>query len=127
MAKKGNFIKINGHEIYYPSRGLAITHTNFVDNARNLMGTVFGEVIGRTQTKIELSFPVLSSEEWHYMLSLINDFFVQVEYFDPLYNTRVTREMYIGDRDAKPYWIDDSDNPIEYHECKFNLVDRGVQ
>lgn len=127
MAKFGSYIKIKGNELPYPSRDHSVTHTNFVSSGRNLNGTVFGEVIGRTQYKLDLSFPVLSKDEYHTILQMINEFYFNVEFFDPLKNQRVTIEMYVGDRSAKPFWLDDSDNPIQYNDVTFNLVDRGVQ
>ncbi|MFI3251871.1 MAG: DUF6711 family protein [bacterium] len=127
MAKFGSFVKINGNLLPYPDRNHEITHTNFVDSGRNLNGTVFGEVIGRTQYKLTLSFPVLSTEEYHTILQMLEDFYFDVEFYDPLKNKRVTVEMYVGDRTAKPFWIDDNDNPTQYNGVAFNLVDRGVQ
>lgn len=117
---------INGHEVPYPKRGFQPTVATIVDNARNANGTIVAQRIGRDQYKLnQLEWSWLSAEDWSFLLSLVSDFFVLVTFTDPVTNTTKTVRMYVGNRTAEPYWLDDNGKPTYYRNCKFNLIDTG--
>lgn len=121
-----SYIAINGYELPYPKRGVTPTVTTVVNAGRNANGTVVGQKVGRDQYKIDnLEFPWLSASEWSHILSILDNFFVQVTFPDPVTNSKNTLKMYCGDRSAEPYWVDDNGNPTWYRNCKFNLIDVG--
>ena len=121
-----SYIEINGYDLPYPKRGVTPTVTTVVNAGRNANGTVVGQKVGRDQYKIDnLEFPWLSASEWSHILSILDNFFVQVTFPDPVTNSRTTIKMYTGDRTAEPYWVDDNGNPTWYRNCKFNLIDVG--
>jgi hypothetical protein len=85
-----------------------------------------GEKIGRDQSKIELTWNVLTPEKWSEMLKQFDNFVFPIEYIDMVTNDWVTRKFYVGDRSAKPYMIDPVTNkPKFYVQCKANVIDVG--
>ena len=121
------FLTINGYPLPAPKRGVSITVTTAVNSARNANAVVVAQKIGRDQYKIDgLEWTILDADTWHNILSILNDFFVWVTFVDPVTNRWVTRKMYCGDRDAKPWMLDDTGAPTLYTNCKFNLIDTGA-
>lgn len=119
-------LEINGYEIPTPKRGVSIVVTTLVDAGRDANGSVIGQRIGRDQYKIDgLEWPWLPAAEWEKILSVLQDFFVNVTFFDPVTTERKTIKMYCGDRSAEPYWIDKNGKPTHYRSCKANLIDVG--
>ena len=120
------FLTVNGYDFPPPKRGVTPTVTTLVDAGRNANGTVVGQKIGRDQYKIDgLEFPWLSAAEWSRILSVLDNFFVMVNFPDPVSNSRRTLKMYCGDRTAQPYWADSNGHPTWYRNCKVNLIDCG--
>jgi hypothetical protein len=120
------FLTVNGYDFPPPKRGVTPIVTTLVDAGRNANGTVVGQKIGRDQYKIDgLEFPWLSAAEWSRILSVLDNFFVMVNFPDPVSNSRRTLKMYCGDRTAQPYWADSNGNPTWYRSCKVNLIDCG--
>lgn len=122
-----SFLLINGNSIPSPKRGVHVTVTTVVDAGRNANGSVVGQKVGRDQYKIDgLEWPWLTAEQWEYILSLLNNFYVNVTFQDPVRNTMRTIRMYCGDRTGYPYWVDGSGRPTHYRDCKVNLIDMGL-
>lgn len=120
------YLEVNGIEFPSPKRGVKPTVTTLVDAGRNANGTVVGQRVGRDQYKIDtLEWPWLDAETWARMLQVLDNFFVMVTFYDPVYNTKRTLRMYPGDRTAEPYWVDGEDKPTYYRNCKVNLIDSG--
>lgn len=122
------FIKINGHAYPQPRRGLEIIAATIVDSARNANGVVVGQKVGRDQQKLNsLQWAYLDAATWSAILKEFdNGFFVTVSYPDMVNNTWTTRKMYPGDRSAKPFHLNPSSGlPLDYIECKVNLIDVG--
>ena len=120
------YLKINGYELPPCKRGVTPTVTTIVGAGRNANGVVVGQKIGRDQYKFNnLEWPWLSAEQWKIILSILDNFFVNVTFIDPVTNKEKTIKMYPGDRTAEPYYVDKNDKPTYYRNCKFNLIDTG--
>lgn len=121
------FIKINGREYPCPRRGLNMMVATIVDSARNANAVVVGQVVGREQQKLDsLQWAYLTAEQWSAILKEFSNFYVTVSYPDMVNNTWTTRKMYPGDRTAEPFHLDPvTQLPIDYINCKVNLVDCG--
>ncbi len=120
------YITVNGYDFPPPKRGVRPTVTTLVDAGRNVNGTVVGQRVGRDQYKLDtLEWPWLDAATWSNMLRVLSSFFVMVTFVDPVINTYKTIKMYPGDRTAEPYWVDGSDKPTHYMNCKVNLIDCG--
>ena len=98
-----------------------------VDSARNANAVVVGQVVGREQQKIDnLEWAYLTAEQWASLLQEFKNFYVMVTYPDMVNNTWTTRKMYPGDRTAEPFNLDpETQLPIDYINCKVNLIDCG--
>ena len=82
--------------------------------------------VGRDQYKLDgLEWPWLDAQTWSNMLRVLDNFFVNVTFPDPVTNSRITIQMYPGDRTADPYYLDGGDMPTHYANCKVNLIDCG--
>lgn len=122
-----NVIEVNGLQLPIPSAGsFRATVTTAVDGARNANGVFIGQKVGRDQSKIEFKAPFLTAEEWSDILSVFDNNFVNgVTYFDMQKGSKITRQMYVGDRTADAYAIDDDGNVTIWKDCAFNLIDTG--
>ena len=120
------YIRVNGHDLPYPKRGVHVTVTTIVNAGRNANGVVVGQRIGRDQYKIDgLEWPWLEASEWNRILSLISGFYFYVTFTDPVTGCPRTVKMYCGDRNAEPYWVDRAGQPTHYLNCKVNFIDTG--
>lgn len=121
-----SYLKINGFELPPPKRGVRPVVTTVVNAGRNANGAVVGQRVGRDQYKIDgLEWSWLTAEQWSYILTLLDNFFVNVTFIDPVKNVEKTVKMYCGDRTAEPYWVDENGHPTHYKDCKVNLIDTG--
>ena len=76
--------------------------------------------------KIELTWNVLTPEEWSRMLQIMANFTFSLRYLDMVTNSFVTRTFYVGDRSAQPFMVDpDTGRPKYYLQCKANVIDVG--
>lgn len=98
-----------------------------VDSARNANAVVVGQVVGREQQKLDrLEWAYLTAEQWSSILKEFKNFYVTVTYPDMVNNTWTTRKMYPGDRTAEPFHLDPNTQlPLDYINCKVNLIDCG--
>lgn len=121
------FIYINDIAFPYPDKDSGLqTVSTLVNSARMADGVLRGEKIGRDQSKIELTWNVLTPEVWSNMLKQFDDFTFKVRYIDMVTNDWVTRTFYVGDRSARPFLIDpDTNRPKYYVQCKANIIDTG--
>ena len=126
MAKTG-FIYINGTAFPYPDKdsGLQSVQT-IVNSSRNANGIMVGERIGRDMGKLQLTWSVLTPEQWSSMLQIFNNFTFTIKYIDMVTNDWTTRTFYVGDRSAQPFLIDTETNKPKYYlNCKANVIDVG--
>ena len=121
------FIYINGMAFPYPDKDSGLqTISTLVNSSRTADGVMRGEKIGRDQSKIELTWNVLTPEMWSKMLKQFNNFYFTIKYIDMVTNDWTTRRFYVGDRSAKPFLIDPkTNNPKYYVQCKANVIDVG--
>lgn len=121
------FIKIDGEVFPTPSRPLKFMVSTLVDAARNANGVTYGQRVGRDLQKLDgLVWNFLDAETWGRMLTVLERFYVTVEYPDMVTGKWTTREMYCGDRTADPYWISEETGlPTHYQNCAVNLIDTG--
>ena len=121
------FIYINDIAFPYPDRDSGLqTVATLVNSARTADGVMRGERIGRDQSKIELTWNVLTPEVWSQMLKQFENFYFTIRYIDMVTNDWTTRKFYVGDRSARPFLIDPTTNrPKYYVQCKANVIDVG--
>lgn len=128
MITNYGFAYINGKKIPYPSQSSGLqTVSTFVDSARTADGVVRGEVVGRNIAKVELTWAVLTPEEWSAILmEFKKSFYFTFKYIDMETNNWVERKFYVGDRSASPMMIDRVTNKPKYWvNCKANVIDVG--
>jgi hypothetical protein len=120
-----NFLLINGQPVPCPSADMEIISTINVDAGRNAFGQVIGQVVGRRQWKINnLHWVGLDADQWAYIKSLLEPFYVPVT-FTGDDNVRRTLIMYPGDTTGHPLFLDGISYK-NYRDCKFNLIDCGL-
>ena len=120
------FVNVDGYDFPSPKRGVKITVVTMVNAGRNANATVVAQKIGRDQYKIDSQeFPWLNAETWSRVLSVLDKFFVNVTFTDPVRNKPITIKMYPGDRTGEPYFVDMNGKPLYYRNCKVNLIDCG--
>ena len=121
------FIYINEIAFPYPDKDSGLqTISTLVNSARTADGVMRGEKIGRDQSKLELTWNVLTPETWSRMLQQFDNFYFNIRYLDMVSNTEVTRKFYVGDRSARPFLVDTETNrPKYYVQCKANVIDTG--
>lgn len=126
-----NFITINGRQYPQPYRGttgeVELQVATIVDSARNANGVVIGQKVGRDIQKVnQLRWVYLKADVWAAILQEFdNNFFSMVTYPDMVHNTWTTRKMYCGDRSAKPFHIGADGLPLDYLDCRVNVIDVG--
>ena len=77
------FIYINDVAFPYPDKDSGLqTVSTLVNGARTADGVMRGEKIGRDQSKIELTWNVLTPEVWSNMLKLFENFYFTIRYID---------------------------------------------
>lgn len=102
------------------------TASTMVTDGRNALAVFIGQKIGRDQSKIEYVCPALSADEWSEILMIFNKNFVNnVTFFDMVTGKKKTRRMYVNDRTAIPYAVDDDGNVTVWKDCSLNLIDTG--
>lgn len=121
------FFQINGQDVPYPARGLEFERQQLVDSKRNALGQVVAQKINRRLGKFSsLKWPHLTASEWRKIQNLVDDFFVEVTYWDNPTGSFVTRKFYWGDEKAEVWKIDSTTGEVlEYANCTVNLIDCG--
>ena len=133
IERTGNFITLSsgGDSIQIPFAAYESgkqTIATMVDQARTADGIVRGAVIARAN-KIELKWAVLTPETWSQICSFFDKhFYFDAYYMDMATNTFQTKTMYVGDRSAQPFMIDDvSGKPKYYLNCEANIIGVGEE
>ena len=120
------FVRINGVALPQPARSdFQLSVMTLVDSTRNSDGVMVGQKVGREQQKITCSWAYLDKDTWEDILQLVKDFYFTVKYPDMSTGEYTSRKMYCGDRSAKPFHLGTDGLPIDYIECKMNLIDVG--
>lgn len=103
------------------------TIATLVNDGRNALGAFIGQKIGRDQSKVEYTAPVLTAEEWSNILNIFERSFINdVTYYDMQLGRKRTRKMYVNDRTATPLAVDDDGNVVVWKDCSLNLIDTGI-
>lgn len=123
------FLNVNGYDFPCPSTGFSYIITTTVNAGRNANNAVIGQRIGRDLYKLNnLEWAMLEPEVWQKMLRAVEPFYVPVTFEDYRTGKPITITMYPGDREAKPLFADpDSHIVTKYENCKFNLIDAGLE
>lgn len=130
----------NGIQLPSPSYsgGLKVTHSTLVDSGRSATGRVIGQkVMNRDLVKLSVSWSWLLNSQWNYILDVVYNseartgtynqgFYIWLNYYDPQYNARITREFYPSDRNATVFSLDkDTGQPTAWTNCSIKFIDTG--
>lgn len=123
------FLNVNGYDFPCPRRGFSYTITTTVNSGRNANNAVVGQRVGRDLFKLDnMEWVGLDAKVWQRMLKAVEPFYVPVTFEDYRTGKPTTIIMYPGDRSATPLWVDKKRHIIKtYENCKFNLVDAGLE
>lgn len=121
------FLTINGKAFPTPKRGLGFEIATIVDSGRNSAGEVVGQRVGRDQQKMnDVEWGYLKASVWESMCKEFEKFFLTVTYPNMCGGGWTTREMYVGNRSAKPFRLNkETGLPEDYLDCRANLIDLG--
>lgn len=124
-----SFLNVNGYDFPCPGVGFTYTITTTLNAGRNANNAVIGQRVGRDLYKFDnLQWVGLMPETWRMMLAAVEPFYVPVTFEDFRTGKPITIIMYPGDRTAKPLFADkDSHLVTMYENCKFNLIDAGLE
>ena len=131
VERDGNFITLSAgsDSIQLPFAAYESgkqTVATVVDQGRTVDGIVRGSVVAKA-TKIELKWAVLTPETWAQICNFFDKhFYFNARYYDMTKNAFVTKKMYVGDRSAQPFIIDDvTGKPTYYLNCEANIIGVG--
>lgn len=133
IERNGQFITLSqdGDSIQIPFAAYESgkqTIATMVDQARTADGIVRGSVIAKAN-KIELKWAVLTPEVWANICTFFDKhFYFNATYYDMQTNSMQTKTMYVGDRSAQPFLIDDvTGKPLYYLNCEANIIGVGEE
>ena len=119
-----DIIILNGLVLPTPDMGMEIIESTMVNGGRNANGVTVGQVIGDPIWKLNnLQWKSLSPEQWKAIKTALKPFYVPVTFTDDC-NERHDLIMYPGDRNSKPYHVENLSYQ-RFKEFKFNLIDTG--
>ncbi len=123
------FLNVNGYDFPCPRAGFSYTITTTVNAGRNANNAVIGQRVGRDLYKLDnMEWAGLSPETWQMMLKAVEPFYIPVTFEDCRTGNPITITMYPGDRQATPLFADKNTHKVtKYENCKFNLVDAGLE
>lgn len=124
-----SFLNVNGYDFPCPGVGFTYTITTTLNAGRNANNAVIGQRVGRDLYKFDnLQWVGLMPETWRMMLAAVEPFYVPVTFEDFRTGKPITIIMYPGDRTAKPLFADKNSHLVtKYENCKFNLIDAGLE
>ena len=121
-------VTVGGYPFPEPSTYNGITAT-IVDSARNADGYVIGSVIREDVAKVELTWNMLTVDQWARVLQCFDSkrggsFYNNVTFFNQTSGSFETREMYVSDRSA-PMWRRDPDTGavMGWLGCSLSLIE----
>lgn len=123
--------KMDGTPVPVPYRGLSYTSIRFVEDARNNLGVLIAQPIGRNQEKFDnLEWRGLKLSEWELILRYVKNFYTDVTYYSRMEGKIITRKFYWGDVSDKVWtWQDAGQGllkPKTFEFCKVNVIDVGA-
>ena len=121
-----------------PKPGYVERSEQLVNSTRNANGEVIAQKINRRLHKFdELTFPYLSREQVCWLKRKVENFYVDVTYWDSEADGVITRKFYFGDMSATPCDWDRENGapttvsnysvmvPTFYKDVKVNIIDMG--
>lgn len=131
IERNGQFITLSqdGDSIQIPFAAYESgkqTIATMVDQARTADGIVRGSVIAKAN-KVELKWAVLSPEVWSDICTFFDKhFYFNATYYDMQTNSMQTKTMYVGDRSAQPFLMDEATGKPKYYlNCEANIIGVG--
>ena len=124
-----SFLKVNGVDFPCPRVGFSYIISTTVNSGRNANNAVIGQRVGRDIFKLNnMEWAMLDAETWQRMLKAVEPFYVPVTFEDYRTGKPITVTMYPGDRTATPLFVDENSHIVtKYENCKFNLIDTGLE
>lgn len=124
-----SFLNVNGYDFPCPRVGFNYIISTTVNSGRNANNAVIGQRVGRDLYKLNtMEWAALDPETWQMMLKAVEDFYIPVTFEDYRTGEPITITMYPGNRTAEPLFVDkDSHKVTKYRNCKFNLIDAGLE
>ena len=124
-----SFLNVNGYDFPCLQAGFSYIITTTVNAGRNANNAVIGQRVGRDLYKLNnLEWAMLEPEVWQMMLRAVEPFYIPVTFEDYRTGKPITITMYPGDREAKPLFADPESHIVtKYENCKFNLIDAGLE
>lgn len=123
-----DLVTVAGVALPEPSTYTGNTST-LVDSARNVDGKMIGSVIRDDVAKVELQWKYLTVAQWAAVNKLFKQsaggaFINSVTFFDQSAGTYITRQMYVGDRNAGLWRRDPKTGAVMgWTDCKLSLVE----
>ena len=111
----------------FPSEGVFET-IRFVDQARNALGVVIGQQVGRSVDKQNMKWGLLTPAKWWEMNNFVEDhgLFFWAHYFSHNLGVWKDRWFYCGNPACTPLMINPATGlPLWYVDCSFNVIDTG--
>nr|DAL48205.1 MAG TPA_asm: hypothetical protein [Caudoviricetes sp.] len=123
------FLNVNGYDFPCPRAGFEYIISTTVNSGRNANNAVIGQRVGRDLFKLNsMEWAMLDPETWRKMLKAVEPFYVPVTFEDYRTGNPITITMYPGDRTASPLFADANSHLVtKYENCKFNLIDAGLE
>lgn len=114
-------ITINGHDFNPSEMTIGVMSIQDENAGRDQNGTMYFRLVAVKQ-KIQLAWWCPSPELTSDILTAVKPSHFNVTFTDPVTNTLVTKDMYVGDREAPvQQW---SVNRKFYSRVSFNLIER---
>lgn len=121
-------VTVGGYAFPEPSTYNGISAT-IVDSARNTDGYVIGSVIREDVAKVELTWNMLTVDQWSRILQCFDSkyggsFYNNVTFFNQTSGSFETREMYVSDRSAPMWRRDPETGEVKgWLGCSLNLIE----
>ena len=116
---------VDGYSFPDPISYNATTST-MVSDGRNAQGYYIGSVIRASVAKIDISWGVLTVEQWAGILGKFNSpgkFVNSVTFLNQVTGNYETHRMYVSDRSAGVVQRDNLGNVIGWKGCKLSLIE----
>lgn len=124
-----SFLNVNGYDFPCPRVGFNYAIVTTVNSGRNSNNAVIGQRVGRDIFKLDsMEWAWLEPKTWQMMLKAVEDFYVPVTFENYRTGKPTTIIMYPGNRTGTPMFVDQNTHLVtRYENCKFNLIDAGLE
>lgn len=104
-------------------QGLGQEDETIVDEARDVTGTMVGDIIAR-KDKVLVNFRPLTADEMVIFKTAISPYFVTVKYFDNRTKALKQISAYVGNHNEKVEQVDVTGKPTWYSAFTCNFIER---